>query len=402
MKIIPAGTPLPEDVWVARHRLIVGFLALHVPAVVAVALWNGWTIGHTLAEISPIVALTIGAAFLPNRSARELCSILGLIITAMVFIHVTGGIVEAHFHAFIVIPTIAAYQRWASYLLVLVFASIHHVGLAVVNPTVLIDHLDTGENPWPWVVVHLLAVGVLAAVMVVFWAQIEDAQDRARQLIEEQANAERARAAENEARAQAVRDGAQRLATISQDSAENVDAIARSLDELTQGAAEIASSAEAVSHSGQNALARAKQTETTVERLTAASAEIDDVMQLITAVAKQTNLLALNATIEAARAGEAGKGFAVVASEVKDLAARTTTATDEVARRVETIQAESTDASGAIADIGTIIAEIVDMQATVAGAVEQQTHNVASISARAESANSLSQSTAAEAASLST
>ncbi|KMM45125.1 chemotaxis protein, partial [Cellulomonas sp. A375-1] len=103
------------------------------------------------------------------------------------------------------------------------------------------------------------------------------------------------------------------------------------------------------------------------------SAEIGNVVKLITTIAEQTNLLALNATIEAARAGEAGKGFAVVAGEVKELANETAKATEDIARRVEAIQSDTTGAVGAIGEIETIIASINDYQLTIASAVEEQT-----------------------------
>jgi methyl-accepting chemotaxis protein len=70
-----------------------------------------------------------------------------------------------------------------------------------------------------------------------------------------------------------------------------------------------------------------------VAKLGSSSAEIGDVVEMITSIAEQTNLLALNATIESARAGEAGKGFAVVANDVEELAEETATATEDIALR---------------------------------------------------------------------
>jgi methyl-accepting chemotaxis protein len=116
----------------------------------------------------------------------------------------------------------------------------------------------------------------------------------------------------------------------------------------------------------------ARAANATVAKLGDSSAEIGEVIKVITSIAQQTNLLALNATIEAARAGEAGKGFAVVANEVKELAKQTAKATEDISQKIATIQQDTKGAVEAIGSITGVIAQVNEISGTIATSVEEQ------------------------------
>jgi methyl-accepting chemotaxis protein len=157
-----------------------------------------------------------------------------------------------------------------------------------------------------------------------------------------------------------------------QDITESVATAAQETRSMSNSISEVARNAERAEEVGRDAVELARTTNETVARLGRSSAEIIDVVQVISSVAEQTNLLALNATIEAARAGESGRGFAIVANEVKELAQETARATGEISQRIDTLQSESSAAVHAIEKISGVVEEINRYQLSIAAAVEAQ------------------------------
>lgn len=166
---------------------------------------------------------------------------------------------------------------------------------------------------------------------------------------------------------------AQRASAVAEQVSQNTQAVSMAVSELSTAIREIANNTQQAARVATDAVQLAATTNTTVTKLGQSSAEIGEVIKVITSIAEQTNLLSLNATIEAARAGEAGKGFAVVANAVKELAKQTATATETIRRKIDVTQSDIRDSVAAINRISHTIQQINDFQNSIAGAVEEQT-----------------------------
>lgn len=166
---------------------------------------------------------------------------------------------------------------------------------------------------------------------------------------------------------------AQRASAVADQVSQNTQAVSLAVNELSTAIREIANNTQQAARVATDAVQLAATTNSTVTKLGQSSAEIGEVIKVITSIAEQTNLLSLNATIEAARAGEAGKGFAVVANAVKELAKQTAHATETIRRKIDVTQNDIRDSVAAITRISHTIEQINDFQNSIAGAVEEQT-----------------------------
>ena len=152
----------------------------------------------------------------------------------------------------------------------------------------------------------------------------------------------------------------------------NVATVAAAAEQLGACVRDISHQLERATQVVEKASGVAQGANKTIVGLAESAKRIDDVVNLIRAIADQTNLLALNATIEAARAGEAGRGFAVVASEVKALATQTAKATEEISSQIGNVQGATQDTVDKIKLISSVMEEINELTITIAAAIRQQ------------------------------
>ena len=172
---LPEGRTLPDRVWRRRHRALLTLLWLHAAGLAAFALAQGYGITHSLQEggIVALIAAAATAARDRKRVAATLVS-LGLITSSAVLVHLWGGVIEAHFHFFVMIVLLSLYEDWVPFLVAAAYVVLHHGLAGTMDPDSVYNHADAVAHPWQWAAIHGLFVTGAGVGAVVTWRLNED------------------------------------------------------------------------------------------------------------------------------------------------------------------------------------------------------------------------------------
>ena len=161
---------------------------------------------------------------------------------------------------------------------------------------------------------------------------------------------------------------------------EDINALARSVEENTRRTLELSAEARAAAESGVQAMSEISSAMRDVRE---GSNRITDIIEVIDTITHQTKMLATNAAIEAARAGEQGKGFAVVADEVSKLAENSKKAAREIGELIRESVSKArdggklaADGEAALQNILKTVVEVVDLVSDVALSASEQTEKM--------------------------
>lgn len=366
-------------------------LALHLPVFIFLAVKNEHHVVANLALALAILAgpamaymMKVKTALLPNMIAFAGMCYSGLLI------HLGNGMIEMHFHVFIMLAIMIVFAMQTPVLTAVVTIAVHHVAFFFLFPKSVFNY----EASFGIVVLHATFV-ILEAIPVFLIATkfkfFIDLQDTTLTQLEPISRS-------NFSMVREIEEAGRSLDSTAQAGHEALHGTKTCIDGLTGNvhrnsensavAKDLAQESKELAAEGHNDV---KTLLESIKSISASTGRINDIVSIIDDIAFQTNLLALNAAVEAARAGEHGRGFGVVADAVRSLAQKCASSakdiSDLVKSNVSSIEKSDELAESSIEVLNKLqssIEKLFTLNSEVAGASQQQSQEIQSVKTNVE------------------
>ena len=94
-------------------------------------------------------------------------------------VHLSGGVIEMHFHFFVMVAVVALYQDWVPFLAAIGYVFVHHGLLGALDPESVFNHSPAANHPWKWAGIHALFITGISVACLVTWRLNETLLGRA-------------------------------------------------------------------------------------------------------------------------------------------------------------------------------------------------------------------------------
>jgi diguanylate cyclase (GGDEF)-like protein len=142
---------------------------------------GGYGVLHNVAHTASLVTCAVLASssrFSPKM--RSAFTSVGLLTAAALLVHLTGGLIEAHFYFFVVIVALTIYEDWLPFLLAVAYVLVHHGLVGMLEPHQVYNRPEAWAHPWLWAGIHAFFVALAGVAAVNAWRLNEDVRDRMR------------------------------------------------------------------------------------------------------------------------------------------------------------------------------------------------------------------------------